>query len=166
MDRFWLPRVGGNSLLSYGSAAVVSIAALLKLQEHATNYFGSETHCFKSVRTNWDDLPTANCFTVSPKGIITNVYAVDDSKIGSGSERLSEGYAIPGFWDGHGHLLQDDEDPTVRLKRAAAYEEEVEAILKPLRRKPFHKINASELSADAVALKVEECIGLRQGPDV
>ncbi|KXJ90915.1 amidohydrolase 3 [Microdochium bolleyi] len=110
MDRHWLPRVGGNSLLSYGSAAVVAVAALLKFQEHATDYFGSETHCFKSVRTNWQDLPVANCFTVSPKGIITSVYASDhgSSKAGShsGSETTNEGYVIPGLWDGHGHLLQ------------------------------------------------------------
>lgn len=106
MDRYWLPRVGGNSVLSYGSAAIVGIAALLKLREHATEHFGSESHCFKSVRTNWDDLPTANCFTVSPKGLITNVYALDQHKLGSGGETTSEGYAIPGLWDGHGHLLQ------------------------------------------------------------
>jgi predicted amidohydrolase YtcJ len=58
------------------------------------------THCYKSVRTLSSRLPHAHCFTVSD-GTISSVFASDTL-----ADEAKGGYAYPGLYDGHGHLIQ------------------------------------------------------------
>lgn len=61
----------------------------------------TKTYCYASVKTLSDDVPRANCFTIS-NGKFSNVY-LDDDEIANQKET---GHVIPGLWDGHGHLYQ------------------------------------------------------------
>lgn len=75
------------------SVAVLALAVLLRVRSK------SQTFCYQGVRTQDEAKPSANCFTVSA-GVFTNVFAYE--KAGD----AGAGYAIPGLWDGHGHLMQ------------------------------------------------------------
>ncbi|ORY68783.1 amidohydrolase 3 [Pseudomassariella vexata] len=105
MARFRLPKLGSDkSPWLYTSAAVVGLAGLIKLREGVNNYLFSETHCYQSVRTHWEDEPYANCFSVSPSGTFSKVFReTSDTQL---AKRADTGHVIPGLWDGHGHLLQ------------------------------------------------------------
>ncbi|RYO78133.1 hypothetical protein DL764_010146 [Monosporascus ibericus] len=93
-DNFWI----------YSSATIVGLAGLVKLRQGALNFLYSETHCYQSVRTNQAVYPYVNCFSVSPGGTFSKVFqASADSEL---AQNADPGYAIPGLWDGHGHLLQ------------------------------------------------------------
>ncbi|KAI1509488.1 Amidohydrolase [Pyrenophora tritici-repentis] len=61
------------------------------------------THCYKSVKTLSERLPTAHCFTAND-GIFSSVF-VDETSDDEVREART-GYVYPGFWDGHGHLIQ------------------------------------------------------------
>ncbi|CAE7030490.1 hypothetical protein CFE70_004189 [Pyrenophora teres f. teres 0-1] len=61
------------------------------------------THCYKSVKTLSERLPTAHCFTAND-GKFSSVF-VDETSDDDVREART-GYAYPGFWDGHGHLIQ------------------------------------------------------------
>ncbi|KAK7756042.1 hypothetical protein SLS62_001985 [Diatrype stigma] len=104
MDWFRLRGVRRDTLWLYSSAAVVSLAGLIKLRQGALDYIFSETHCYQAVQTNQETLPYVNCFSVSPTGAFSDVFQADaDSDL---ARNADPGYAIPGLWDGHGHLLQ------------------------------------------------------------
>jgi hypothetical protein len=66
---------------------------------HAAGQSSSETvHCYQSLITlDQTADPQANCFAVSHDGFISRVFE---------GGLKAEGYAYPGLWDGHGHLLQ------------------------------------------------------------
>lgn len=96
-----------SHLLRWGAifsvVVAVALAFSLRLQQPLTA--GSEaTYCYKRVRTQDPDLKTAQCFTVSD-GVFTHVSS-DDLKEEDDSVIVSDGYVIPGLWDGHGHLQQ------------------------------------------------------------
>ncbi|RYO96199.1 hypothetical protein DL763_003326 [Monosporascus cannonballus] len=102
----WLlpPGVRRDNFWIYSSAAIVGLAGLVKLRQGALNFLYSETHCYQSVRTNQAVHPYVNCFSVSPGGTFSKVFqASADSEL---AQNADPGYAIPGLWDGHGHLLQ------------------------------------------------------------
>ncbi|EMR61793.1 putative amidohydrolase 3 protein [Eutypa lata UCREL1] len=104
MDWLRIPGVRRDRLWLYPSVAVVGLAGLIKLREGALNYFYSETHCYQSVLTNHAAQPYVNCFSVSPTGAFSDVFQADaDSDLARNADL---GYAMPGLWDGHGHLLQ------------------------------------------------------------
>lgn len=104
MDWLRIPGVRRDRLWLYPSVAVVGLAGLIKLREGALNYFYSETHCYQSVLTNHAAQPYVNCFSVSPTGAFSDVFQADaDSDL---ARNVDLGYAMPGLWDGHGHLLQ------------------------------------------------------------
>jgi predicted amidohydrolase YtcJ len=90
-------------LLRWGvglSAAVVALAVVLRLQQPLQNADpDSQTFCYQGVRTHDEARPSARCFTVS-SGVFTDVSTRDDL-----AAATVPGYAIPGLWDGHGHLL-------------------------------------------------------------
>ena len=99
--------MAGSPLLRWGiilSAAVFALAVALRLQPQPfqvpflTSTSKPTTHCYQSVRTHDQEQPTAQCFSVSD-GVFTEVTGVS-------AQESSEGYVIPGLWDGHGHLLQ------------------------------------------------------------
>ncbi|KAF2730939.1 amidohydrolase 3 [Polyplosphaeria fusca] len=62
----------------------------------------SEIHCYESVQTLSDELPSANCFSVA-NGKFTGVFA---HTMGPMGKEMPDGHVIPGLWDGHGHLMQ------------------------------------------------------------
>jgi hypothetical protein len=64
----------------------------------------STTRCYASVKTLSDDLPTAECFTVSKDGRFSRVF-LDDTSFEL-TKQARTGYVYPGLWDGHGHLSQ------------------------------------------------------------
>jgi len=61
----------------------------------------SQTYCYQGVSTHDVELPTAKCFKVS-NGVFAEVMRDTVSEI----TESRKGYAIPGLWDGHGHLMQ------------------------------------------------------------
>ncbi|RYP76050.1 hypothetical protein DL769_003707 [Monosporascus sp. CRB-8-3] len=104
MDRLFPPGARRDNFWIYSSVAIVGLAGLVKLRQGALNFLYSETHCYQSVRTNQAVCPYVNCFSVSPGGTFLKVFqASADSEL---AQNADPGYAIPGLWDGHGHLLQ------------------------------------------------------------
>jgi hypothetical protein len=88
----------------YSVAAIAGLASLATFHQDATDYFFAETHCYQAIRTNVVGDQDVNCFSVSPSGKFSKVFSVSsDSKL---AETAHSGYAMPGLWDGHGHLLQ------------------------------------------------------------
>ncbi|KAL7623223.1 hypothetical protein AAE478_006904 [Parahypoxylon ruwenzoriense] len=106
MDRLRLPGFGRVTPWLYTSAAIAALAGVVKLRQGVLDYAYTETHCYQSVRTNSaEEEPYVNCFSVSPAGKFTKVFKGrdDDFKL---LRSASSGFAMPGLWDGHGHLLQ------------------------------------------------------------
>ncbi len=106
MDWLRIPGVRRDTLWLYSPAAVLGLAGLVKLlgQGALDDHLYSETHCYQSVRTNQAAQPHVNCFSVSPAGAFSDVFRAEaDSDLARGAD---PGYAVPGLWDGHGHLLQ------------------------------------------------------------
>ncbi|OTB07089.1 hypothetical protein M426DRAFT_54226 [Hypoxylon sp. CI-4A] len=104
MDRLRFPRLGRNTAWLYSAVAILGLAGVIKLRQEAVDYAYTKTHCYKSVRTNLPAEPYVNCFSVSPTGKFSNVFqAGEDTEL---ARHANTGYAYPGLWDGHGHLLQ------------------------------------------------------------
>lgn len=62
------------------------------------------THCYARIRTKDGDRQPA-CISVSG-GIITRLYNRESEESEGASLRSQhKGYAYPGLWDGHGHVL-------------------------------------------------------------
>ncbi|KAI8633797.1 amidohydrolase [Xylariaceae sp. FL1651] len=88
----------------YSAAAIVGLASLFTFRQDAADYLFAETHCYQAVRTNMVGDADVNCFSVSSTGKFSKVFSVSsDSKL---AKDAHSGYAMPGLWDGHGHLLQ------------------------------------------------------------
>ncbi|KOS20310.1 putative amidohydrolase [Escovopsis weberi] len=75
----------------------------------------TSTFCYAGLRTNerpedghrdegGDPLPSSRCFSVAD-GLVTRVWT-DREALPLEDAVRSDGYAIPGLWDGHGHLAQ------------------------------------------------------------
>ncbi|RTE74986.1 hypothetical protein BHE90_010549 [Fusarium euwallaceae] len=79
---------------------IVALAVAYRLQQPLKT--NSATYCYTGVRTHDSELPSAQCFSVID-GVFTAVWnkEVDDQLLNQ-----TDGYVIPGLWDGHGHLLQ------------------------------------------------------------
>ncbi|KAI1483039.1 amidohydrolase family-domain-containing protein [Daldinia eschscholtzii] len=104
MDWLRLPRLGRDTIWLYSSAVIVAAAGLIKLRQGVVDYAYTETYCYQSVRTNSAVEPYVNCFSVSPAGKFSKVFrAGADTDL---ARNASSGFAMPGLWDGHGHLLQ------------------------------------------------------------
>ncbi|KPM36654.1 hypothetical protein AK830_g9895 [Neonectria ditissima] len=83
---------------------VVVLAVAYRLQQQQpllgpSSHPEPETYCYQGVRTHDAEQPAARCFSVVDGAFA----AVWPSEAGAGAR---DGYAIPGLWDGHGHLLQ------------------------------------------------------------
>ncbi|KAJ2989467.1 hypothetical protein NUW58_g3453 [Xylaria curta] len=88
----------------YSVATIVGLGSLVQLGQNAAHTLFADTHCYQGVRSNGAADEDVNCFSVSRTGKFSKVFkASSDSKL---SETAHPGYAIPGLWDGHGHLLQ------------------------------------------------------------
>ena len=61
------------------------------------------THCYRSVTTLSERLPTARCF-ITNDGKFSSVFTDESSHPEVREART--GHVYPGLWDGHGHLLQ------------------------------------------------------------
>lgn len=104
MDWLRLPQFGRDTAWIYSSAVIVAVAGIIKLRQGVVDYAYTETHCYQSVRTNSLVEPYVNCFSVSPSGKFSKVFkAEEDSEL---ARNAKPGFAMPGLWDGHGHLLQ------------------------------------------------------------
>ncbi|KAI5861183.1 amidohydrolase family-domain-containing protein [Durotheca rogersii] len=104
MDRLRIPRLRRDTAWLYAAALVAVLAGVVKLRQGLLDYAHTETHCYQSVHTNWAEEPNATCFSVSPSGTFTRVFrAGADTEL---ARSASPGFAMPGLWDGHGHLLQ------------------------------------------------------------
>ncbi|UPX12068.1 uncharacterized protein EKO05_0002644 [Ascochyta rabiei] len=67
-----------------------------------------ETYCYASIKTLSSDLDQAECFSIS-NGKFSRVFNDDFIKQDSSYDAVKDaraGYVYPGFWDGHGHLIQ------------------------------------------------------------
>ncbi|KAI1814179.1 amidohydrolase [Poronia punctata] len=88
----------------YTVATIIGLGSLVRFRQDAADYLFAETHCYQAVRTNVLGDRDVNCFSVSSTGTFSMVFTVDaGSKL---AETAHSGYAMPGLWDGHGHLLQ------------------------------------------------------------
>ncbi|KAI1211617.1 amidohydrolase family-domain-containing protein [Annulohypoxylon truncatum] len=104
MDWLHLPRLGRDSTWFYSSTIIVGLAATIKLRQGIVDYTQTETYCYQLVRTNSLVEPYVNCFSVSPTGKFSKVFqAGDDTEY---AKNANPGFAMPGLWDGHGHLQQ------------------------------------------------------------
>lgn len=61
------------------------------------------THCYKSVKTLSERLPTAHCF-ITNNGKFSSVFV--DEVLDDTVKEARTGHVYPGLWDGHGHLIQ------------------------------------------------------------
>ncbi|KAI0394097.1 amidohydrolase [Xylariaceae sp. FL0594] len=87
-------------------AATVGLASLATFHQGASYFFSGETHCYQlGIRANVSsDAQDVKCFSVSSSGKFSKVFSVSgDSEL---AKTAHSGYAMPGLWDGHGHLLQ------------------------------------------------------------
>ncbi|KAI2602072.1 amidohydrolase 3 [Hypoxylon sp. NC1633] len=91
---------------------MVAVAFIIQFREKIIHHIHkniishghTETHCYESVRTNWLVEPYVNCFSVLPSGQIAKVFSTaNDTDL---TRNVAPGFAMPGLWDGHGHLLQ------------------------------------------------------------
>ncbi|KAI0538155.1 amidohydrolase [Xylaria digitata] len=90
----------------YSAATIVGLGSIVKFGQNVadTLFTDTETHCYQGVRTNDAADADVNCFSVSSTGRFTNVFsASSDPEL---AKTAHPGYAMPGLWDGHGHLLQ------------------------------------------------------------
>lgn len=86
------------------AATIAGLGSLVRFGQNAADALFAETHCYQGVRTNDVVDQDVNCFSVSTTGKFYKVFsASSDSKW---AENAHPGYAMPGLWDGHGHLLQ------------------------------------------------------------
>ncbi|KAI0141709.1 amidohydrolase [Xylariaceae sp. FL1272] len=86
------------------SAAIIGAIGLLNVRQTVVDHLFAETHCYQGVRTNVNTSADANCFSVTPSGTFSKLFrAPQGSNL---AQTADPGYAIPGLWDGHGHLLQ------------------------------------------------------------
>lgn len=88
--------------------AAVALAFFLGLDDHVQSILSSlspssrQTYCYEGVRTSsLAETPATTCFTVQD-GKFVEVSASREGQQAS----MQDGYAYPGLWDGHGHLLQ------------------------------------------------------------
>lgn len=92
------------STVSRGSYAILLATVLALLSIAARKYHQSSTHCYAGIpildSPIRDSDNSFNCFTVSRAGIFSHIFSSERPK------QTNRGYAIPGLWDGHGHLLQ------------------------------------------------------------
>jgi hypothetical protein len=63
-----------------------------------------DTKCYISVTTLSSRIPHAECISIGRDGRFTKVFLDETSYPYIKEQR--KGHVIPGFWDGHGHLLQ------------------------------------------------------------
>ncbi|ORY06894.1 amidohydrolase 3 [Clohesyomyces aquaticus] len=63
-----------------------------------------DTRCYVSVTTLSSKLPNAECISIGRDGRFKKVFLDETSYPYVKQQR--KGHVIPGFWDGHGHLLQ------------------------------------------------------------
>ncbi|KAF2973519.1 hypothetical protein GQX73_g191 [Xylaria multiplex] len=89
----------------YSAATIVGLGSIVKFGQNVADTLLAETHCYQGVRTNGAAADAdVNCFSVSSTGRFTNVFSAgSDSEL---AKTAHPGYAMPGLWDGHGHLLQ------------------------------------------------------------
>ena len=105
-----------SPLLRWGIfvSAIAAAVFAYSFKQHPFLFTASEhdplpVHCYKSVRTHDAEHPYGECFSVED-GMFRHVWTQDDRDSLHGVRGIdvsvSDGYAIPGLWDGHGHLLQ------------------------------------------------------------
>jgi predicted amidohydrolase YtcJ len=103
------PLVRWGSIISAIAAVVFAYSYQ---QQHPLLFAESgdplSVHCYNSVRTHDNDQPSAECFSVTKDGVFAGVWTRDGDQaaVKAADVTVSEGYVIPGLWDGHGHLLQ------------------------------------------------------------
>ena len=97
------------------------IALVIRLQQHpildsftpddSHTDASEQTYCYDGVFTNTSPSPSdpsAKCFTItsSPSGGRFSAIHSHSPPSTSHTIQTRKGYALPGLWDGHGHLLQ------------------------------------------------------------
>ena len=89
------------------SVAAITLAVALRLQSPLMGVSEPDgvKRCYKQIRTHDKSQPSAQCFTVRD-GKFTRVWNEDKRSRDAPHTNKSDGYVIPGLWDGHGHLLQ------------------------------------------------------------
>ncbi|UKZ83361.1 hypothetical protein TrVFT333_011169 [Trichoderma virens FT-333] len=105
-----------SPLLRWGSiiSAIAAAVFAYSFQQHPFLFTGVHNellpvYCYQNVRTHDAADPSATCFSVED-GLFRYVWTQDsrDSphQVKGADISVSDGFAIPGLWDGHGHLLQ------------------------------------------------------------
>lgn len=91
------------SLVAFYGLRHIPIFAGLSPAAYFLSAGGRETrHCYARVRTNSEGQEGVNtCFSVKG-GIVTKIW--NDTPESGATHHT--GYAYPGLWDGHGHVLQ------------------------------------------------------------
>jgi hypothetical protein len=88
------------------SVVVVVTAVMIAIAQRTQVLLQSDvTYCYEGIKTQSDEVPVANCFSVSPTGQFTRVFQTSLEDEARNNIGYTKGYVIPGFWDGHGHVL-------------------------------------------------------------
>ncbi|KAJ4407439.1 hypothetical protein N0V82_009929 [Gnomoniopsis sp. IMI 355080] len=87
------------------SLLVAVVAVLVRFQQPLQEIFLSEapsqTFCYsEGITAKFSDNTRASCFTVKD-GVFVDVFTPESEEP---PVELQQGYAMPGLWDGHGHL--------------------------------------------------------------
>lgn len=109
----------------------------LSLQEPPNKTNTTKTICYQGIRpsSHSPTIPNA-CLTVDPATGLFTRDVVPRSDV-DGDVEVKKGYALPGLWDGHGHLLQYGEFlHSVDLFGAASAAEVRERVARYLEGKP------------------------------
>ena len=89
------------------TGAVAALLVAFQLKQNPDLIDDETVYCYQGVKTEAFpenvDADKYNCFGVSPStGLFTRVFESSSAS----AETIRKGYALPGLWDGHGHLLQ------------------------------------------------------------
>ncbi|KAI1462641.1 amidohydrolase family-domain-containing protein [Annulohypoxylon moriforme] len=103
MDWFRVRRFDPDTVRIFSTIVLVVVATFMALSPEIADYILTETYCYQSVRTNLATEPYVNCFSVLPNGTFSEIFRVKDTH---DTKNVSPGFAMPGLWDGHGHLQQ------------------------------------------------------------
>jgi hypothetical protein len=104
LSLFWtsFPIVLAALIYQLGLPAFISEHVPFQLLANIPTLF-LPMHCYKSVKTLSSQLQNAECFTVY-NGKFSSVFV--DELTADAVKEARIGYAYPGLWDGHGHLIQ------------------------------------------------------------
>jgi predicted amidohydrolase YtcJ len=121
--------------LSATAGILAVILALFPPWRFQFPFSGLEVYCYQSVRASAYEDEASRCFTVTSNGTISKVWEVfDESDVPKGVV-LRKSAAIPGLWDGHGHILGFGDSLSIANLHSSASMDDVFSRLRDFRKR-------------------------------